>query len=111
MPKNIGSISKKIVLNSILNFSSVAHFWLCLLETQVWHNTGPKCSANVLFTFLSCDPRWSLEHPLVPGPGDQDITSLLRRLQAQNLPDEAPPIGKIHRFNKMTVTFESLMGF
>ena len=38
-------------------------------------------------------------------------TSLLRRLQTQTLPDEAPPIGKIHRFSKMTVTFEPLMGF
>ena len=38
-------------------------------------------------------------------------TSLLCRLQAQTLPDEAPPIGKIHRFSKITVTFEPLMGF
>ena len=35
-------------------------------------------------------------------------TSLLRRLQAQTLPDDAPPIGKIHPF---AVTFEPLMGF
>ena len=38
-------------------------------------------------------------------------TSLLRRLQAQTLPDEAPPIGKIHPFSKMAITFEPLMGF
>ena len=38
-------------------------------------------------------------------------TSLLRRLQAQTLPDEAPPIGKIHPFTKIAVTFEPLMGF
>jgi hypothetical protein len=38
-------------------------------------------------------------------------TSLLRRLQAQTLPDEAPPIGKIHPFSKMAITFEQLMGF
>ena len=38
-------------------------------------------------------------------------TSLLRRLQAQTLPDEAPPIGKIHPFTKMAITFEPLMGF
>ena len=38
-------------------------------------------------------------------------TSLLRRLQVQTLPDEAPPIGKIHRFSKMAITFEPLMGF
>ena len=38
-------------------------------------------------------------------------TSLLRRLQAHTLPNEAPPIGKIHGFSKMAVTFEPLMGF
>ena len=38
-------------------------------------------------------------------------TSLLRRLQAQTLPDATPPIGKIHPFSKMAVTFEPLMGF
>ena len=35
----------------------------------------------------------------------------MRRLQAQTLPDEAPPIGKIHPFTKMDVTFKALMGF
>ena len=39
------------------------------------------------------------------------LTSLLRRLQAQTLPDEAPPIGKIYPFTKMALTFEPLMGF
>ena len=34
------------------------------------------------------------------------LTSLLRRQQAQTLPDEVPPIGKIHPFSKMAVTFE-----
>ena len=29
----------------------------------------------------------------------------------QTLPDEALPIGKIHPFSKMAVTFEPLMGF
>ena len=38
-------------------------------------------------------------------------TSLLRRLQMQTLPDEAPPIGKIHRFSKMAVTERILMPF
>ena len=38
-------------------------------------------------------------------------TSLLRRLQEQTLPDEAPLIGKIHPFSKMAVTFEPLKGF
>ena len=39
------------------------------------------------------------------------LTSLLRRLQAQTLPNEAPPIGKIQPFIKMAVTFEPRMGF
>ena len=38
-------------------------------------------------------------------------TSLLRRLQAQTLPDEAPPIGKIHSFSKMALTFKLLWDF
>ena len=41
----------------------------------------------------------------------EEETSLLRRLQAQTLPDATPPIGKIYPFSKMTVTFEPLMGF
>ena len=35
-------------------------------------------------------------------------TSLLRRLQAQTIPDATPPIGKIHPLSKMDVTFEPL---
>ena len=38
-------------------------------------------------------------------------TSLLRRLQVQTLTDETPPIGKIHPFSKMAVTFEQMMRF
>ena len=38
-------------------------------------------------------------------------TSLLRRLQAQTLHNEAPPIGKIHQFSKIAITFESVMQF
>ena len=38
-------------------------------------------------------------------------TSLLRRLKAQTLPDATPPMGNIHPFSKMAVTFEPLMGF
>ena len=37
--------------------------------------------------------------------------SLLRRLQAQTLPNANPPIGKIHHFSKFAVTFEPLMQF
>ena len=38
-------------------------------------------------------------------------TSMLRRLQAETLPDEAPPIGKINPFSKRAITFEPLIGF
>ena len=42
---------------------------------------------------------------------ERSKTSLLRRLQAQTLPDEAPPMGKIHPFSKIAVTFEPVMRF
>ena len=53
-------------------------------------------------------------HPpsLTPPPRAYQLkkkTSLLRRLQAQTLPDATPP-GKIHPFIKMAKTFEQLMG-
>jgi hypothetical protein len=38
-------------------------------------------------------------------------TSLLRRLQAQTLPDEAQPVGKIHPFRKIALTFEPIQQF
>ena len=38
-------------------------------------------------------------------------TSLLRRLQAQTLPDAALPIGKVHQFSKIAVTLEPVMQF
>ena len=34
---------------------------------------------------------------------------LLRRLQAQTLPNATPPIGNIYPFTKMAVTFEPVM--
>ena len=37
--------------------------------------------------------------------------SLLHRLQTQTLPNATPPIGQIHSFSKMAVTFERLKGF
>jgi hypothetical protein len=36
-------------------------------------------------------------------------TSLLRRLQAQTLQDTTPPVGKIHPFGKIPITFEALI--
>ena len=41
--------------------------------------------------------------------GAERRTSLLRRLQEQTLPDEAPPMGKIHPFCKIAATFEPVM--
>ena len=38
-------------------------------------------------------------------------TSLLRRLQAQTLPDAASPIGKVHPFSKIDVFLEPVMQF
>ena len=38
-------------------------------------------------------------------------TSLLRRLQAQTLPNATPPTGKIYPFTNMAVTFEPEMRF
>ena len=37
-------------------------------------------------------------------------TSLLRRLQGRPSPAEAPPIGQIHPFSKIAITFEPLKG-
>ena len=42
---------------------------------------------------------------------DSVIKSLLRRLQAQTLPNATPPIGKIYPFTKMALTFEPVMRF
>ena len=42
---------------------------------------------------------------------DSNETSLLRMLQAQTLPDEAPPVGKINLFSKIAVTFEPIQQF
>ena len=38
-------------------------------------------------------------------------TSLLRKLQAQTLPNATPPIGQIQPLSKMAVTFEPLKRF
>ena len=48
---------------------------------------------------------------IVTNLNDTSDTSLLRRLQAQTLPHEAPPIGKIHPFTKIALTFEPVMQF
>ena len=38
-------------------------------------------------------------------------TSLLRRLQAQTLPNATQPVGKIHPFNKIAVNFDPIQQF
>ena len=40
-----------------------------------------------------------------------NITSLLRRLPSQTLPDAASPIGKVHPLSKIAVTLEPVMRF
>ena len=35
MSKKVWSQKKKYIVNSVLNFRRVTHFWLCMLETQV----------------------------------------------------------------------------
>ena len=45
--------------------------------------------------------------PATPGL----LTSLQRRLQAQTLLNETPPIGKIDPFSKIAKTFEPMMLF
>ena len=44
-----------------------------------------------------------------PPRKDNTETSLLRRLQVQTLPDEAPPMAKIHPFSKIAITFEPVV--
>ena len=43
--------------------------------------------------------------------GGCSTTSLLRRLQAPTLSDEAPPVGKIYPFRKIAITFEPVQRF
>jgi hypothetical protein len=38
-------------------------------------------------------------------------TSLLHKLQARTLPNEAPPVGKIHPFSEFSVTSEQIQQF
>ena len=37
LSKNKDHRRKKVIVNLVLNFRKVTHFWLCLLETQVLH--------------------------------------------------------------------------
>ena len=82
---------------------SVSHTIVSLSRSQNSHLQSPfegerqKSFDNAL--------RWS---SLVPGGEHvKKIDSVDRRPS----PAEAPPIGKIHLFSKMAVTFEPLVGF
>ena len=77
--------------------------------TATWMKKGLFCLEYTLFIYF-LPSKEVLEHNYQL----QEVclqTSLLRRLQAQTLPKEAPPIGKIHPFSEMAVTFEPLLGF
>ena len=55
---------------------------------------------------------WSLVcawNRIVPATPCLLLTWLLRRLQAQTVPDAAPPRGKIHPFSKIAVNFQPVM--
>ena len=69
------------------------------------------CSLNLVFPMSKCLRKLSLHISVIPVITFNQETSLLRRLQGRPSTPEAPPIGKIHPFSKMAVTFEPLMGF
>ena len=67
-----------------------------------------KCHIFVVFKLIKLIYKEILD---LEDFGGSNKTSLLRRLQAQTLPDATPPIDKIHPFSKMAVTFEPIMEF
>ena len=82
---------------------SVLAFLKCM-DGSVWsHLRFPTQSVATLF-LQSAEFRGTMAIML-------GITSLLHRLQAQTLPDEAQPIGKIHPFSKIAITFKPVMRF
>ena len=81
-------------------------------DVLVVYAFNDKTHKTNLFCMLSCLNGQTLEYVVLTDcpPFHFHIkTSLLRRLQAQPLPDEAPPKGKINPFSKNTVTFEPVM--
>ena len=71
------------------------------------HNKYFNLQATELFSFSSSIEAF--QPPYISLASQE--TSLLRRLQGKPSPAEAPPMGKIHPFSKMTITFEQLMRF
>ena len=65
-----------------------------------------KCHADYLVLLYNTSLLRRLQAQTIPDATPLiGKTSLLRRLQAQLLPNEAPPIRKINPFSKLTVTF------
>ena len=96
--------------------------------TQIGMSLKLECNSNWNVTQigmslkLECHTNWNVTQIRIGGGAlwailgshhmpTSCLTSLLRRLQTQTLPDVAAPIGQIHRFSKMAVTFEPLMVF
>ena len=123
------------VAGAVLSKASFSD-WLKICIQNIWNLTMPKYLKLVGWNFRICvclslchwQPLSIRDYKLYDskldgiGPVDKKTlhrhasspcleTSLLRRLQAENLSDEAPPIGKIHPFSKMAVTFKPLIGF
>ena len=71
--------------------------WVYPRTKQLWCTSGLDC--------LIC--KCMLSYCLTVSA----ISSLLRRMQAQTLPDAASPIGKVHTFSKIAVTLEPVMRF
>ena len=99
MEKEVKSIYKSTIsllrwLN--INFWTIAHF---LGATQI------------MVIVLIIVWMWALKIYHKIKKQEEEKTSLLRRLQAQTLPNEAPPEGKIRLFRKIAVTFEPIQQF
>ena len=76
----------------------------------------PRWYSCVNFILQGLLEAWCFQWIIIPPPSAKQkfrliITRLLRRLQAQTLPGEAPPIGKIHPFGRIAVSFEPEMRF
>ena len=82
-----------VLLFSILSGYSPSITFMADAELDVWH-AAPGARTNRSHLAIR---------------QDFEKTSLLRRLQEQTLPDEAPPMGKIYPFSKIAVTFEPVM--
>ena len=85
--------------------------WVTCHMSHVTISFFTKWLSYLVEGLLSMGPTSSSCRTAPATTGLVKITSLLRRLQAQTLPDAAPPIGKIHPFSKMAATCEAMMRF